>query len=136
MIPLCITAISFLQSIWGCAFSIVGVPWVAHRVCAIPIVAWILFPLSFFSSSAILPTAFSHRKVPFSINATPEESYPRYSSLLMPSRRTLMVSLCPIYPTIPHIRFSPKKIPHIVVFRSKRRPPLHPSLRRRGKRGG
>src|SRR3990167_2378492 len=121
---------------FGCAFSIVGAPWVAHRLCAIPMFVWILFPLSFFSSSAILPTAFSHRKVPFSINATPEESYPRYSSLLMPSRRTLMVSLCPIYPTIPHIRFSPKKIPHIVVLRSKKSHPLYSPLQRRGKRGG
>ena len=36
-----------------------------------------------------------------------------------------MVSLCPIYPTIPHIRFFPK-IPHIVVLKSKEDHPFTP----------
>ena len=38
MMPLWTTTMRPVQSRWGCAFSSVGRPWVAQRVCPIPYV--------------------------------------------------------------------------------------------------
>ena len=90
---------------WGCAFTWLGSPCVAQRVWPIPQQPGSAWPLSVFSARLrSLPVDFttSARSLPLR-TASPAESYPRYSSLERPSRRTGAASLLPVYPTIPHI---------------------------------
>src|SRR5207245_4708544 len=104
MIPLCTTAIASVQSWCGCALVSFGAPWVAQRVCAIPIDPLIGDASTAVSSITILPAALRvSRPFPLSV-ATPAESYPRYSRRLSPSINIGAAVLDPMYPTIPHIR--------------------------------
>lgn len=92
-------AIVPVQSRWGCAFISFGTPWVAQRVWPIPI-----FPFNRIADwefSDILPLCLSSSR-DFPIVATPNESYPRYSSFFNPSTSRGAASLLPTYPTIPH----------------------------------
>ena len=104
MIPLWITATRPVQSRWGWALRSVGRPWVAHRVCPIP-----LTPLSAVSDPSTCSSASSFPAFrttwtsPPSSTATPAESYPRYSSRRSPSSRIGSACWFPAYPTIPHM---------------------------------
>jgi hypothetical protein len=60
-------------------------------------------PSSCFSSAESFPACFmTVRPAPFT-TAIPEESYPRYSSLLSPSSNRPAAWRGPTYPTMPHI---------------------------------
>src|SRR5215203_1263744 len=105
MIPLWITATRPEQSRWGWALRSVGCPWVAHRVCPIPLnpdrASSLPRACSSASSFPALRTTWSS---PPSSTATPAESYPRYSSRRSPSSRIGSACWFPAYPTIPHMR--------------------------------
>jgi hypothetical protein len=74
MIPLCTTAMWPLQSTCGCALHWVGAPWVAQRVCAMPVFPEMGDAASSSSSLEIFPAAFRvSRPLPF-ITAIPAES--------------------------------------------------------------
>ncbi len=100
MMPLCTTATPPWR--WGWAFSSDGRPWVAQRVCPMPVLPasgdsrsrstrfW-SFPLLRWISSPFGP-----------ITATPAESYPRYSSRRRPPTTMSTHGRGPTYPTIPH----------------------------------
>src|SRR5262245_46217110 len=70
-----------------------------HCTVPVPLAA----SLSFSSNRAIRPTERKILGEIASMIARPHESYPRYSSLLRPSTRTLETSREPMYPTIPHM---------------------------------
>ena len=72
MIPLCTTAT--LPEICGCAFSSVGLPWVAQRVCAIPSEPEICDVFTASARLITLPTRRSRSTWPALINAKPAES--------------------------------------------------------------
>src|SRR5262245_38695258 len=88
----------------GCALRSLGGPWVAQRVCPIPVVdGGSGRSASSLSRFAILPAFFIVVSAPSVSRATPAESYPRYSSLRRPSRTTSSACFDPTYPTIPHM---------------------------------
>ena len=74
MIPLCTTAMFPLQSTWGWAFTVVGSPCVAQRVCAMPSDPLGRDPSRRASRTAILPAAFCTESPPPFRIATPAES--------------------------------------------------------------
>ena len=75
MMPLWMTATEPVQSTCGCALRSVGAPWVAHRVCPMPVVAaGIGCSASAASRLASLPARFSVSSLPSAIRATPAES--------------------------------------------------------------
>ncbi len=95
MMPLWTSANRSSQPVWGWALAWVGAPWVAHRVCAIPIVPWGGSDSTNRSSSAILPGILATwRPRPLMI-ARPAESYPRYSIRRSPPRRMGAASFAP-----------------------------------------
>ena len=105
MIPLWMTASSSWSARCGWAFASVGPPWVAHRVCPMPVVpsgsGW---STRSSRSTASLPAFLRIPSSPSApITATPAESYPRYSSRDNPARRMAWLCLGPTYPTIPHM---------------------------------
>ena len=71
--PLCTTAIDPSALTWGCALASLGAPWVAHRVCPMPI-----FPPSRFGSAAwslaSFPSFLYTRNARRETSATPAES--------------------------------------------------------------
>ena len=86
--PLWITA--SLPATCGCAFTSVGPPWVAHRVCPMAAVDSGSGRRSSSSTRfASLPAFFAVASVPVGLtSATPAESYPRYSRRRSPSSTT------------------------------------------------
>ena len=74
MMPLCTTTSRPVQSRCGCAFSSVGRPCVAHRVCPRPQLPVMGLPASTSSSRASLPALRRTSRRPLSIKATPAES--------------------------------------------------------------
>jgi hypothetical protein len=88
MIPLWITATLPVQSRCGWALRSVGRPWVAHRVCPIPVTppSAVSDP-SAPSSTSSFPAFRTTWTFPPSSTATPAESYPRYSSRRSPASR-------------------------------------------------
>jgi len=74
MMPLCTNAIVPPQSVCGWAFTVLGAPCVAQRVCASAVCpAGIRLPSSF-SSTEILPGALNTSTCPPSTTAIPAES--------------------------------------------------------------
>src|SRR5467141_35043 len=96
----------------GWAFFSDGTPWVAQRVCAIPMSPARPCEPASFASSATRPVERTRRNVardPAAVpsrTATPAESYPRYSSRFSPSMRMGTMLRLAIAPTIPHMRFA------------------------------
>lgn len=91
MIPLWMTAIRPSQSVCGWALRSVGAPWVAHRVCPIPVVAMaggVGRETSAERRLASFPARFSTARPSAPTRAIPAESYPRYSSRPSPSTAT------------------------------------------------
>ena len=75
MIPLWITATLPAPPRCGCAFASVGPPWVAHRVCPMPVVVGGSgCSASASSSRASLPERFTVTSPPSAWTATPAES--------------------------------------------------------------
>ena len=75
MMPLWMTATEPVQSTCGWALRSLGAPWVAHRVCPMPVVAGPSgFSASAASRLASLPARFSVTSLPSLISATPAES--------------------------------------------------------------
>ena len=75
MMPLCTMAKRPSFERWGWALTSVGAPWVAQRVCPMPIRPGTAAPFSVFSQSlAIRPLTFSTRILSASITAMPAES--------------------------------------------------------------
>ncbi len=75
MIPLWMTATVPSADTCGCALRSVGPPWVAHRVCPIPIVAGgSVWSASSFSRFATLPAFFAVLSSPSASTAIPAES--------------------------------------------------------------
>ncbi len=95
MIPLWTIATVPPQSMWGCALRSLGSPWVAHRVCATPRVAWGAASPTRRSRSAIRPATRSTTSPWSETRAMPAESYPRYSSRRSPSNRIGLASRVP-----------------------------------------
>src|SRR6476660_9173729 len=96
MMPLWTTAIRPLRSVCGWALRSLGAPWVAHRVCPIPVVPLTGRPASSFSRFSIRPAFLATCNVPKpSMTAIPAESYPRYSSSRRPLRKTSNASRGP-----------------------------------------
>ena len=89
MIPLWITAMRPPEDTCGWALTSVGPPWVAHRVCPIPVVDGSIGSASSrerrFSS---LPAFLRTSSPSGATTATPAESYPRYSRRLRPATTT------------------------------------------------
>src|SRR5256714_1916830 len=103
MMPLCTTEMPPLTC--GCALISVGLPCVAQRVCAMPIVPFTpLWPTSR-SSCATRPVLRTRWSLPFT-TAMPAESSPRYSSRLSPSMRMGTTLRRATAPTIPHMSVS------------------------------
>ena len=72
IIPLCTTD-TFSEE-WGWAFSVLGIPWVAHLTCPMPIFPTNLFLDRFFSKASTLPShLISFIKPSFNV-AMPAES--------------------------------------------------------------
>src|SRR4029078_7000916 len=104
MIPLWTTTIRPVQSRCGWAFSSVGRPCVAQRVCPMPYSPATGFRRMGSSRLRSFPEARrTVRHFPPCRTAIPAESYPRYSRRLKPSRMMGTAFCCPMYPTIPHI---------------------------------
>ena len=75
MMPLCTTAIRPVASVCGWALRSLGAPWVAHRVCPIPVVPLTVRPASSLSRFSIRPAFLATCNVPSrSMTATPAES--------------------------------------------------------------
>jgi hypothetical protein len=74
MMPLCTTATVFVQSVCGWALRVLGAPWVAQRVWAMPVTAEGSVCPSCASSAEILPAAFSTSRAPSQMSARPAES--------------------------------------------------------------
>jgi hypothetical protein len=72
MMPLCTTAISFMDTC-GCALRSVTPPWVAHRVCPMPTIPFRFSERAAFSISDTRPTRRT-RRMPPSSTAMPAES--------------------------------------------------------------
>src|ERR1044071_1383768 len=103
MIPLWTTTMRPVQSRCGCAFSSVGRPCVAQRVCPTPYSPSTGSTRMACSKFASLP-ADRRSEMPSGLTtATPAESYPRYSIRRRPSMRTGTTGFEPMYPMIPHI---------------------------------
>ena len=108
MIPLWIRARRPLQSVWGCAFSGVGLPWVAQRVC--PRAARLgpagAAPTSSpsLATESVPPAARSRQTASPTTRATPAESYPRYSSWCSAPSSRGRASASPVTPMMPHMR--------------------------------
>ena len=93
----------------GWAFWSVGPPWVAQRVCPIPVVdAGQRVAVEGVLEVDELAGPLLEARRPSVTRATPAESYPRYSRRARPSMTTssAMPSVRPTYPTIPHMRAS------------------------------
>ncbi len=107
MMPLWITATRPSAETCGWAFTSVGPPWVAHRVCPIPVVAGTVGSVASRACRfASLPAFLRTSTAPSATTATPAESYPRYSRRLRPPTTTSTACRWPEYPTIPHMRAS------------------------------
>src|SRR5579885_925956 len=102
MIPLWMRASRPVQSVWGWALRSVGPPWVAQRVCPIPVEARGAPPTAPTSAASLPARRRTHTRSP-STRATPDESYPRYSRRLSPSRRKGRAAALPVTPTMPHM---------------------------------
>src|SRR5208337_749887 len=91
-----------LHPVWGWALRSVTPPWVAHRVCAMPVLPF--SPESSFLSSISLirPAPLRTLSLPLLIVTMPAESYPRYSTLRSPSSRMPETGSSATQPTIPH----------------------------------
>ena len=74
MMPLCTNAISPRQSTWGWAFRWVGAPWVAQRVCAIPVEPCSGSRSSWSASAATRAASFVTTTPPPFATASPAES--------------------------------------------------------------
>ena len=89
MIPLWMTATRPPLETCGWALMSVGPPWVAHRVCPIPVVEGSIGSAASsdrrFSS---LPAFLRTSSAPLATTATPAESYPRYSRRFSPATTT------------------------------------------------
>src|ERR1035437_4929097 len=110
--PLCTTTILPVQSRWGCAFSSVGRPCVAQRVCPMPYVPWSGLWRMTSSRLRSLPSARrSCSPSPSPATAIPAESYPRYSSRRKPSMMIGTTLFLPTYPTMPHIKKTSRDFP-------------------------
>ena len=108
MMPLWMMASEPSEHMWGCALRSTGMPWVAQRVCPMPDVARVVFTLSsLVSRFTSLPSARTVVSCLFWMNATPAESYPRYSRRRKPSTISGTAGLCPVYPMMPHIYHAP-----------------------------
>src|ERR1043166_677813 len=103
MMPLWMTAIRPDWSRCGCAFGVVGAPWVSQRVCPTPTVPVGAATRSRSASIDSFPADFSTSSPLPLITATPAESYPRYSMRRRPSIRIGEACFGPTYPTIPHM---------------------------------
>src|SRR5690606_20014838 len=111
MMPLWMTAIRPSPDMCGWAFRSVGPPWVAQRVCPIPVRPVVRprsLPVRANSSSASarllsFPARLQATSSVPSTTATPAESYPRYSSRRSPSSTIGSAGRDPTYPTIPHM---------------------------------
>ena len=64
----------------GCAFIVLGMPWVAHLTCPIPTLPSKLILVTFFSKPSTLPSHLISLINPSFNVAMPAESYPRYSN--------------------------------------------------------
>src|SRR5690606_36823695 len=107
MMPLWTMATSLEKC--GCALVSFGTPWVAQRVWPMPIVPSSGSSPSRFSRLTSLPSARRRPSRPWSIVATPAESYPRYSSRLSASTISGATGARPTIPTIPHIFPNPSR---------------------------
>ena len=88
----------------GCALASVTPPWVAQRVCAIPVAPLTGYSFNAAASSFTLPIRLVRVRLPWlSKSATPAESYPRYSKRRKPSNNISTTLRSAIAPTIPHI---------------------------------
>ena len=94
---------SSLLSECGWALTSLGTPWVAHLVCPIPMLPFILLSFKWFFKTSSLPSFFSTVILLPSEIAIPAESYPRYSKRDKPLIRIGNGSFGPEYPTIPQI---------------------------------
>ena len=74
MIPLCTTTRLPEPSVWGCAFSSVGRPWVAHRVWPMPMLPRSGRSRRSPSSTLIRPAARRIWRPSAPTTATPAES--------------------------------------------------------------
>src|SRR5450759_4563503 len=110
MMPLWTTTMRPVQSRCGWAFSSVGRPCVAQRVCPMPYSPSRGLPAITSSRRASLPALRRSSIWPFLTTATPAESYPRYSRRRSPSMRIGTTSLSPIYPMIPHMVQTPEML--------------------------
>src|SRR3954468_20788137 len=105
MMPLCTTDTP--PETCGWAFLSEGTPWVAQRVCAMPISP--AKPPARRSSSVTRPAERRRSSVPRAplsppwTTATPAESYPRYSRRFRPSISTGTTLRADTAPTIPHM---------------------------------
>ncbi len=86
--PLWMTAIFPSSVVWGWALGSVGAPWVAQRVWPTPKGPSRPVPLRASAKAESFPERFTTFSPSGVRTATPAESYPRYSSLLRPSKRT------------------------------------------------
>ena len=75
MMPLWISATRPLAETCGCALRSVGPPWVAHRVCPMPISLTAIGSAAISASRfEILPAFLRKSMAPSAITATPAES--------------------------------------------------------------
>ena len=59
---------------WGCAFSVLGIPWVAHLTWPMPILPNIFDLFKFFSNASTLPSHLNSFIFPLCKVAIPDES--------------------------------------------------------------
>src|SRR6185437_7601993 len=101
MMPLC--TIETRPATCGCAFASLGTPWVAQRVCAMPVPPGNGSARYNASISRTLPLARTRRIARRSSTARPEESKPRYSSAFRPTISSGATSRWATAATIPHM---------------------------------
>ena len=75
MIPLCTSATRPVAPGWGCALTLLGAPWVAHRVWPMPVVDSASGSSAIaFSRLASLPARLAEAIAPSVTSAMPAES--------------------------------------------------------------